>query len=284
MPTYTRDQGGPAILSDLKARLAKANANIESVAGRDDLPHDYRRRIRNETIGESQRLVADARQAFQAWAQSEAADARRRYRDDPVGSAADETRRLRREMETNRLIESSRLADERRGPVIVGGRPVANGSAYELAAKAQQAYLNGEYDKAQTLATASTTLGGPASAQDTYDAAQGQLDLANPARASALRDLANVDVAIRTFERDSNAAIAEALQGAAAAAIAIGDDGRQFTKAALGPSMAAKMAAYADSLATGAQYQPPAGTMLSEPLGDHRPTDGEIHRKVERVS
>ncbi len=285
MPTYTKAQGGHSILAELKADMAKLNGAIAGVASRDDLPAEYRRRIRTESIKETQRLAADASNAFAEWAAAASADARKRYHSDPVASAADETRRLRLEMQTTRLIEAARLSDERTGPRVLtgGGRPVASPSAHDLAAKAEEAWLDGRYDDAQMYATASTTLGGPPRAAEVHRLAQTQLDLDSATRRQAMKDLAEVAAGERAFARDANAALAQALQNAAAAAKAIGDDEREYLKAANGPSRVAKMAAYADSLSTGEAYASPEGVMAEAPGSALRPTVEEYDRAVSRV-
>src|SRR5204862_162089 len=135
---------------------------------REDQPIEFRGKVTKQTIAEVRRLSGDAVQGFNTWANETEAKAKRAYRADPVGSAADESRRVANELRIARLVETAERADARTGPQIIDGRPVSNPTAYALARQAHDAWMDGNYTDAQAFASASTALGGPETAQQTF--------------------------------------------------------------------------------------------------------------------
>lgn len=265
MPNRYHAQTGEQALTGLTNHLAKTSQTLRAHMRRDDLPPDYRRRVRNEAVADAKAAVDEARQAFAAWASRRISEARATLASDKPGTAADETRRLRREMETQRLIDTARLADERTGVSVEAGRVVKSPAAQALAAKASQLYLDGAYDSAVAHATAAKALG--VDVAKVLDAAQGMVDMDDPDKKAAHRDLDAIGRAEAIFVRDSSAALADALQAAADEAADQGDDPGIFRKAAVGPSMNAKAAAMAIARLDGKDYEPPIGAMASTPSG-----------------
>lgn len=268
MPAYTSTVGGPTILATLRAKLTENRAAITRVTNDDSLPVEYRRRVRNESITDSLTHIREAQVAFSTWAKAKDADARRRLASDPVGSAAEEARRNTNEMRFGRLVDSARSSGTPRN--------VATGYAEQ----AQEAYLAGRYDEAIVLARAAREVGGngltDSTARQVIEASRAQLDLADPEKASAFKDIAEAEKGVRAFTRDINAALADTYTAAEAAARAIGDDPTGYAKAAVGPSMVAKAIAVADAEVTYTDdgqvagttgYVHPEGTLAAAPMG-----------------
>lgn len=259
MPAYSKSMGGSTILAALRAKLAENVTAVRRVTTNDELPVEYRRRIRVEAIADTRRHINEAQVAFAEWAKDAVADAKRRYAADPVGNAADETRRMTNELRLGRLVASARA----------NGTPKAVAERYSE--DATKAYIDGRYDDAIVFGQASLEVGGgglaSSRASSAIKASHDQLDAANPARAAALKDISTAEAGLRVFARDINAALVDVYGLAASAAKAIGDDEREYLKAAVGPSMAAKVAAMAEANATGVGYVEPAGALASAPTG-----------------
>ena len=262
---------GEIILATLREQ-ATAHANKLSGVGRhgDQYPPDYRRRIRTETLAQLDTLMSRARSAFNSWMTKEAVDARRILGQDPVGSAADESRRVANELRTSRLVDAGRRQDERSGGRVVndghgGNRLVGSGAAVDYESQAQQAFLDGDYDKALAYAEAANALGGTGRADQVISAAR-QMQY-TPEQLGALKHLETLDRAYTVFERDANAAMSDALQRAAEGAAAIGDDHRLLQQTAADHSRRAKVAAYAlaerseDGAIVPGSYKEPAGVL-----------------------
>jgi hypothetical protein len=264
MPNRYHGQSGEQILAGLKSRLAASNQILRGHIGRDDLPAEYRRRIRAEAIADARATSQDAWQAFQAWASQKMTEARQELAADETGSQADELRKMRQEQKISRLIETARLADERNGPKNIGGTIVRNEAARNLAAEAERLFLNTtDYHGAVAHATAAIALG--VDATKWRDLAQTQIWLQDPAKRSALRDLDLVERAQQIFVRDNASALAAAYSAAADEARDQGDDPSTYLRAAVAPSMTAKVTAQAIAQRDGKPYEPPAGTLASTP-------------------
>ena len=271
MPTtYTPEMTGEQILAAVKANVAEARRNLADAKAREDWPVEYRRAQRAAAVAVIERTVREAQQAFSAWANGARADAEKRLKAPPaIGSAAEESRRVARELELGRLIDSGRASDT---PRVV---------ARQYAEAAAEAYLDGDYHRAVTLGTAASSLGEP-SGQKHAASAQAMLDLDDPAKAQALKDVRTVERGLMTFGRDVNAALADAYTAASEAAQAVGDDHRRYEQQAVGPSMTAKMLALGlaerDEHGRAVGYAPPEGTLASAPGGVLRTTDGMLDR------
>lgn len=274
MATFSKSQGGVTILAELKKELFGRDAQARLLASRKDVPTDYRHELMGELVAEARAIRQDAERAFREWAVEAVEDAKQRYRSDPLASVAEETRRNTIELRLGREVEAAKAKDARTGPQIIGGRPRPNPSAWELASKAEQAYLDGDYTSAQLFARASKELGGPDSAQVAYDLAQGMLDQEHPTRRQALADIAKVEQGLAIFERDVNASYASFLQGAAVLAQATGDTAsiQSFGVEASRASIAAKMSEFARSQTTGTPYEHPVGALTDRPLSEPTPT------------
>lgn len=271
MPTkYTPEMTGEQILAAVKSNVAEARRTLADAKAREDWPVEYRRAQRNAALAVIERHVREGQAAFSAWATRERADAEKRMKAPPaIGSAAEESRRVARELELGRLIDSGRASDT---PRIV---------ARQYAEAAAEAYLDGDYYRAVTLGTAASSLGDPAG-EKRAAAAQAMLDLEDPGKAQALKDVRTVERGLMTFGRDVNAALADAYTAASEAAQAVGDDHRGFARQAVGPSMTAKALALGlaerddDGRVVG--YAAPEGTLASAPVGALRTTDGMLDR------
>lgn len=279
MPTkYTPEMTGEQILAAVKANVAEARRTLADAKAREDWPVEYRRAQRNAALAVIERHVREGQAAFSAWANRARADADAALRAEKVGSPAEETRRLRLEMELDRLIDAGRR-DE---PRVVNGRLVRNPSAFDYAGQALEAYIDGDYERAVMLARAAQALDGPPRAAKVQADAQAQIDLADPAKAQALKDVRTVERGLMTFGRDVNAALADAYTAASEAAQAVGDDHRRYAQQAVGPSMTAKALALGlaerddDGRVVG--YAAPEGTLASAPGGALRTTDGMLDR------
>ena len=272
--TYTPDMGGERILATLRQSIRDAKASIVA-AMRQDSPVEYRRAQRSAAVAVIERHVTEAQQAFNAWAARARDEANAIIKAvEPIGSAAEETRQLRMEMELGRLIEQGRR-DE---PRVINGKLVRNLSALDYDGEAFAAYLDGDYDRAITLAKASQALGGPERSATTLRESQAQLDLLrSPAKAAALRDLALVDRGVVVFSRDVNAAVSDAYQAAAEAALDVGDDPNGYRRNAYNASRAAKAMALTFAEVTGEPYAEPEGALSGAPTGGSvRSTDAML--------
>lgn len=252
MAKYNASMGGAAILADVRRILAAAPSTIAATAMKDELPADHRRRVRTETIANIRTLVGDANRAFNEWVEQLEADARKVLASDPVRSPAEETRALRNELEFDRLVNNAKANDT---PRNVGRHYLGI---------AEEAYLDGEYERAKLHARAAVALGIDNASRVLGDA-QTQLDLDIPERASALRDIETAKRARMTFNRDVMASMARVLDVAGDAADLIGDDPRGMKAEATRLSMAAKGWALDLAHETGTEYAPPEGSLASAP-------------------
>ena len=271
--TFTKTMGGPAILTALKRQLDQYGQEMKRLAERRDVPTDYRADLMRETVAEALAVRGEAERAFRDWASEQVADAQQRYRSDPVASAAEEIRRNTIELRLARTVDAAKAEDARRGPRVVSGRPQPNSSAWDLASRAEQAYLDGQYTDAQLYARASMELGGPATAQRAFAMAQDQLDQEHPTRRQALKDIEKVEQGMSIFSRDANAALSSVYQDAAVLAHAVLDTKgvQTFRTEATRMSLAAKTAEWARSMTTGAPYEHPAGSLPERPLSPPTP-------------
>lgn len=254
MPHYTKTQGGRAILGDLKAKLEMVQRNIGESAARQDWPADYRRKMRQEAVALARSLVDDARLAFAGWAKDQTDEAVAVWNADPIGSPAREARRAANESKLSRLIEAGRSAATQ----VVDGRVVRSPKAAEYAAEARRLFLDtGRYDEAVVYADAALALG--ADASEVRSAAEAQAKLADPDKAAAFRDIAEARSLTLDFERLATGSMTKTLSSAAKAAREIGDDGYGYDREATRLSQSAKVAALAQSLASGQPYSNPDG-------------------------
>jgi hypothetical protein len=237
---------GPEIVVELRKQAHAAAGELLSVGKLGGTyPVEHRRRVRLDSLRRLDQIKAMAAEAFTAWASTEAGKARRRYKDDAAGTAAEEARKLRRELQLQRLIATSRAQDAERGAAVIGPsgskRAVKNPSAYELAAKGEAAYLDGDYEDAQLWAQASTELGGPDVAGRVFALAGEMLE--TPAQTQARKDLARVQQALVRWDAESSAAEAEVYAKGAAAAALVGDDYRLLAQRATKATLRAKASA-----------------------------------------
>jgi len=248
MAKYTKDMGPDAIVAGVTKSLKDSASALVLLA------QDYReptaRKVarRLEILREGDASINEAIAAFEAWAKDTEATARRAIASDPVGSAAEESRRVANEMRLTRIIESSRAMDEAAGPRLVEvapgeSRAVANASAYDLADRAGQAYLDGNYNDAVVFAEASLALGGPVSAKTHLHNAQVQLY--TPAQAKAAAEIESIGTRRAEFNRDLNATVSAVFRGAAEVAAINGEkeEAETYTRAAANASSVSKMSA-----------------------------------------
>jgi len=271
MSKYDTIRDGRAIVASVREDVARAGVEMSVTAAYDHLPVEHRARIRAERTAAVQQARADGIAALRSWAETAAADARKRLRADPVGSAAEESRRVADELRLARTIEAARAEDARRGLRVPDGmtRAVANGEAYELAARADRAYRDGDLDEAHVLARASVELGGPSLAREIVALVRYDRDAADPAKARAMGDLADVDVVLAVFDRDVTAAVSHSLQDSAALARSLGDDrgAALLTREIVESSLASKLAAAAGAARFAGEYAEPAGALSGMPTG-----------------
>ncbi|MEW6223483.1 MAG: hypothetical protein AB1627_02525 [Chloroflexota bacterium] len=255
---------GEQALAKLSNHLDETAKLLRSHQGRLDMPAEWRRSVRRDAVADAQASAREAEQAFVAWRNQLIRNANQTLAADTVGSAAEETAKLRREQTIQRLIQTARLQDERTGAQVVGGRVVTDGAARALAAEARRLFVEtSDYSGALAHAEAAIALG--VDAGDIRDAAQRQVWMADPDKASALGDLDLAERSLLIFSRDANAAMAGVLQAAAVEALDLGDDPTSYRKLSVGPSMAAKVAAIAVAERDGKPYEPPAGALASTP-------------------
>ena len=253
--TYDKTRGGRAILGELISRLDLVQTNLITAVTRDDQPVEYRRQMRRAAVDEAKAQAESARLAMAEWARDAHNAAVSVWNSDPVGDVATETRRMATEARIARLIDSGQRIDERMGRRGTAGR--------ELAAEAEQAYLSGRYEDAIAAATAAEALGA-ANAARWRGEAETQVKLRDPDKARAFRELAEVRSVATVFEREANARLAAAMDTAARAARAIGDDGFGHARDATKLSLSAKVAAWQQSQASGEPYVAPEGTLDTE--------------------
>lgn len=252
MPAYTKEQGGAAILKDIRELLHGAPSAIRSTAARDDFPVEHRRRKRTETVTAIREMARDAATAFRLWADEKEAAAKAALRANPVGSDAEETRKLRNEMEFDRLVAAATRS----------GTP--RNLAKQYAADAEQAFLASDYERAVVLARAASAVAPSDAAARVRAMAQEQIDLADPAKAAAHREVAEVAWARKVFDRDLAAGLADLLSATADAARAVGDDPSALLREASQFSLMAKGLAALMAEETGTPYEPPRGALASD--------------------
>lgn len=257
MPSFEPSQGGTKILATLSNHLSESRRAIEAAMARTDWPVEHKRRLRDDAVADARGATAQARAAIVQWATEAHADATRRYRADPVRGAAEEQRRVANELRFQREVDSAVRAAERIGS--------AKRVAQDLADKAASTYLGSDrYEEALAYAIAADELGHPQGKQ-LRATIQQQIDLGDPDKARALKDLAEVASVMATLDSDVEGALAGVLQAASVAARQNGDDGRQLAKDAASQSASAKMRAWYLARANGEEYSEPAGTLPSAP-------------------
>lgn len=252
MPAYNKDEGGAAILKQVRELLHGAPGAIRSTAVRDDYPVEYRRRKRTETVTAIRAMARDAATAFRLWADEREAAAKATLRATPVGSDAEETRKLRNEMEYDRLVAAASRS----------GTP--RNLAKQYAADAEQAFLASDYERAVVLARAASAVAPSDAANRVRAMAQEQIDLADPAKAAAYREVAEVAWARKVFDRDLAAGLANLLNATADAAHAVGDDPSALRREAAQFSLTSKGLAALMAEESGTPYEPPQGALASE--------------------
>lgn len=251
---------GRAILSRARQDIVRAGVEMSVVAEYDHLPAEHRARVRRERTHAIRSAREEATNAVTAWAEAERASAKKRLAARPVGTAAEESRRVADELRIGRIVEAARA----------GGN--ARGTAVDLAQQASARYALGDLDEASVLARAAVELGGPGGrdAGDLGESIQLDRDLADPAKASAIRDLRDVDVVLAAFDRDVNAAYAQSMQDSAALARALGDGAgaAEVTRDVVQASLISKAAAKYGADQFGGAYAEPEGVLSGKPTGD----------------
>lgn len=266
---------GRTILADTLAAINRSGATMDIHRAYTHLPLEHRQAVRRDETYNARQALEQGRQQMREWADQVSAEAKRRLNRDDLDTPAAETRRLRNELEVQRLIAS--------------GKDMPRKTADDLLERARQAYLDGKEDQAWTLATAANTLspGNVRSAQ-VIKAVEEDRVMRDPAKASALRELADVDVVVDLFDRDAGAAMSRALQYSASLAKDLGEPiavQRAREEASL-EGRRAKLATFLQSQASGTSYQEPEGVVPglpqgidprgpSQPDGAHLPTPEE---------
>jgi hypothetical protein len=233
--------GGYAALTDGRAITAKVRQDLQRLAVEmsymaqaDHHPAEYRARVRSERTTEARELRAEARAAMAAWADKKSADARRRLATRPLGDAAEESRRVANELRINRIVDGA----HRNGTV--------RADAEQLAERADAAYIQGNLDEAEILATAAKELSPVRLAEEVIVLVDYDRVAADPERWKASRDLEDVSVVEAAFERDSNAAYSASMRDSLALAQKLGQHDaeaqREMTQASIGAKMAAAVA------------------------------------------
>jgi len=235
--------------------ITKVAVSIELAQEWEHWPAEHRANLRRQHQAAAQSALAQGRAAIREWAVAEAEDAHRVLRARPIGSSAEEQRRTTNELRLGRLVDLGRASG-------------ATSAAKDLADRAERAYLDGaDYDEAVLLARAAIELG--ADARRTLDGAQQQLDLADPAKAKALKAIAEADIAVAIYERDAVAAYSRALQSSASLARHLGEfeASTAAIQEASEASVAAKISAAIQSRESGEPYREPVGVLASGPTG-----------------
>jgi hypothetical protein len=255
MPGAYDGLDGRKITQKVREDLARSGVVMDLNRQWDHLPAEYRARVRDEETTRLRRTLAEGRAAIRNWADHQATDAARRLASREVGTTAQEARRAAMETRISRLVSSAHAAGSVRS------------EAAALAERADAAYELGDLDEAEVLATASRELGGPRLAADVLKLVTYDRNAADPAKARAMRDLADVDVVLAAFERDSQAAYSQGLQDSARLARALGDGAavQAASKEAARASIAAKGAAFAAAAEAGVPYVEPAGVLPGLP-------------------
>jgi hypothetical protein len=243
--------GGPGIVEAAKSELATLRWGLREVERDERAPLEYRNRRRDEIVRAADIAVENARAAFRSWAEETEKEARSELAREPIGSMAEETRKLRDEARLARIVSEARASG---APRTAAGDLAERAAAAFVDARSPEAYA-----EAVLLGRAAVELGASSAARTVADA-QRQIDLDIPDRAAAIKKLRNVERGFTIFERDLNAAHADVLRGAAAAARATGDPAEaDLAKASTGPSVTAKMAAAVIAAESGTKYSEPHG-------------------------
>ena len=251
MTKYAGD--GRAILAAVKTDINQFGTEMEVNAAYDHLPVEHRARIRNERTIAIRTAREEARRDLAAWASETRAAATKRMTK-TLGTSAEESRRVAEELKIGRLVADGR-----------GNRNAAS----DLEERAVAAYAKGDRSEARVLAQAARELQ-PLQAQTAREIIlniEADEVLEDPTRAAAARELADIDVVVSVFERDTAAATSKAIQQSAALAKALGDGAE--ASAALQEASAdgrrAKMAAFAESQRAGVPYVEPEGVIPGLP-------------------
>lgn len=265
MPTrYDGLKDGRAIAKKVREDMARSGVVMDLLRKQDDLPVEYRARIRQEETSKLRATLAEGRKAMDSWAQAEADDARKRLRADDVGSPAEESRRVADEFRIARLVDSAHASGNERN------------AAADLAERADRAYSQGNLGDAQAFARASAELVPSKLATDVQALVRYDRIAADPGLARASRELDDVGVVMAAFARDSQAEYSHGLQDSASLATALGENQGKLASEAASASVSAKMSAWIGAQEHGGTYEEPRGSLpglagsMEFPLGSPR--------------
>lgn len=250
---------GRAVTKLARESLAKLGAELSVTVGADHLPIEHRTRIRDERTASIRAVRTESRAALAEWAEEAAREARKRLASDEVGTAAEESRRVVSEMRISRLVESARATGDVRT------------TARDLADRANRSYESGNLDEADVLAQASAELSDNRLAVEVQALVRYDRMAADPAKARAMRDLDDVEVVVKAFERDVNASFSGALQESARLAQSLGQNAGDVMEDMTNASVTAKMAAWSGAQEHGGEYREPDGVLPGYPLSLSRP-------------
>jgi hypothetical protein len=253
MPGTYHGLDGRALTQRVREDIARAGVTMDVTAAYDHQPAEYRARVRAEQTGIVKQARAEGRAALTKWAEAAIADANKRLHATSVGSPAEESRRVAEELRITRMVDSARANNN------------ARSAAEDIADRADRAFASGDHDEAMVLARAASELGSRnALVPEIIATVQLDRDLADPAKARAMRDIADVGVVVAAFDRDVNATVSQSLQDAAKLARALGDNATGSQA-----SVTAKLEAFYGSRAFGdGKYADPVGVLPGGPTGE----------------
>lgn len=270
---------GRSILKAAQDQIRHASASIDVLTKDERTPIEYRQSVRREQLLAARLAFDTARKELNAWAESAKADATRRLNQRKLGDAAAESRNVARELRISRILDQAKN----------NGTPRL--AVKDLEDRANLAWSRGDTEEAYVLARAASELRpGSRDAEAILRDLEEEEILADPSRASAMRELNDIQVVLAAAGRDLQAAMAETLVTSSRAARDLGEHraAQADLQAAAEASVRAKTAAWMGSKQFGdGTYTPPQGVLPDlpanvDPRGPSQPDGAHLLSPEER--